>query len=854
VTVMASRVRRLTWAPEDVQLSSPSDMLSKSSAGKASKYDLADLPATGGKTVAPLASGGVVKVGKEGYIHGYICVRPPCGPVYTEATHDTKTGKIYHDGAVIGRQLKKEPGDMGYSAAYLKPDGSKVKLSGYATRAESALAVAQYRDVSVMHDEATGGVKTALASAQAALEAGDKDAAARSLGEAAATVRAGGDDGMASHVDHVRSVLAGEGAVEPKALSSAATPAGDLLRTSGQLWQTDEGTAQLPEAQKDAVARVWYSDAFNDANSHLRSGGAPTSDMTDFTDAINSAKPFQSDVMLYRGVAGGDRVFGPAGSAVGKDITDPGFMSTTPDEKLARNYGGSSFGEGRTVLVLHAPAGSRALKADDDIISRSVGRGRFSSADEAKEYTFAPGTSYRVTSDETTPGGTRVLHADITPAPKRAAVSEVVKPDDSHLNGFEIADKMNDEPSYVPSDEAHQKLATDHAKVTADWQHMTYSDKGYFQKQADVQTLAKAVDESKNRRQLAAATAAAAAARGKSLDTSMLTGSMDDYLPAADAAEWRGLVSDSHLSFPNPKDEPWGEHGSPGYEKAYRLDRLKYTAAQAMMEKAGVPPEAAEAIAGWPSMETKDRYMWSGDSLFTTMETTANNWSSTGDNASLVSTLYDRSRAMSAPPDVRASDFTRHQKEIPGGSFGSSWAWDDESPEAAKRREDASAYWGVRAQQHYTQQVLDSMPKRAQQEQIPVARMIYGAQASALRNAVSSGQGWKVATRSLSSWAEPSPRAAKSVERYITGDMWHSGVMGQDPIWLAQKVSPDQVFMHWRGEGELRNGVKVLGEIVVPDSDVTNATAGVNDSLAAALAAVSSSVPVAVPGSEVTSE
>jgi hypothetical protein len=38
----------------------------------------------------------LVKVGPEGYIHGYICVRPPCGEA-VEAEFSSKTGEIRHD-------------------------------------------------------------------------------------------------------------------------------------------------------------------------------------------------------------------------------------------------------------------------------------------------------------------------------------------------------------------------------------------------------------------------------------------------------------------------------------------------------------------------------------------------------------------------------------------------------------------------------------------------------------------------------------------------------------------------------------------------------------------------------------
>ncbi len=600
---------------------------------------------TAGKTAAAV----ITKVGKEGYIHGYICVRPPCGPVYAGAVHDKSTGKIFHDGSLVARQLKKEDGDTGYSIDHIESDGSKTKLTGFTTRGQAAIAAVAYHDIGILHgQQADGAAKNSLTDAGSRLAAGDTAGAAQLLRDAATAARASGNEGAASHADHIRAGLTGEDAVEPKPIMPAAFPA-----------------------------------------------------------VTEAASPLLSP--------------------------------KTPDE---------------------------------------------------------------------------------------------------------VASKLENDPSYVPSDSEHAALKAEYDKKTAEWQANDNYNAARFAAQAHVQNLYKAVEESKKRRQLAAETAAAQAAHGKKLDVSMMAGKMTDYLSPSDAAEWKSMIADSHLKFPDPADAPWVDGRSPGSARAERLDRLKYTAAQQMLEKAGVPHEAAEAIAGWPSMKTGDRYgSMNGDDRFNSMESMISDWATTGENAGKVSAAYNRARAMNSPPDTRAADFTRHREKItvtPAYSFDG-WKWDDESPEAAKRRDDAAVYWGIRAQQHYTSQVIGSLPKRAQQDEIPVARMIYGDQAKALRNAVENGQDWKAATRSLSSWAEPSPRAAKSVERYITGDMWHSGVMGQNPVWLAQKVPPSQVFMHWRGEGELRNGVKVLGEIVPADSDVTSANAGMNDNLATALATAPSS-------------
>ena len=413
-------------------------------------------------------------------------------------------------------------------------------------------------------------------------------------------------------------------------------------------------------------------------------------------------------------------------------------------------------------------------------------------------------------------------------APEASPAPEPVKK--PVLTPDELVQKLNDDPSYVPSDEEHQALDDEYQAVSKRWTEAAFGSNPegirrwgdeYFSMQARNDVLYRAVATSSTRRELAAESAAAEAARGKVLDTSAFSGSFDEHLPPSEAAEIKSLIRDSHLAFPDPKGVPWGEHGSPGYERSYRLDTLKYKSAQSMMENAGVPHEAARAIAGWPGMKTSDRYMTSASGgRFPNMLNNVARWASTGDDARAVSTFFDQARTMKKP-SISESDFTRHaetrQPTYSGGKPYDVLAWDDQSPEADKRREDAAIYWGVRAQEYYTKQVLASLHKRQQKDSITVTRMIYGDQAQALKNAMAMGQDWQVKTRTLSSWAEPSARAKntiqKSSEKYIT-----QSVGGKNPVWLTQEAVPAQVFMHWRGEGELRNSVKVLGEVVVADS------------------------------------
>jgi hypothetical protein len=131
----------------------------------------------------------LVKVGPEGYIHGYICVRPPCGQ-YKEAVHSRSNGKILDgDGNRIGQQLKKEPGDAGYRIRYIVPGSTRdyVNISPqFATRDDAAKAVVIYHNIRVLRDSAYEWPdKRQILSAASSFQQGDYAAAEAKLEEVA---------------------------------------------------------------------------------------------------------------------------------------------------------------------------------------------------------------------------------------------------------------------------------------------------------------------------------------------------------------------------------------------------------------------------------------------------------------------------------------------------------------------------------------------------------------------------------------------------------------------------------------------------------------------------------------------
>ena len=148
----------------------------------------------------------VVKIGKEGYIHGYICVRPPCGQ-YTEAHFDSKTGSVLHDGTRIGKLRKNEDGT--FSVTHHAADGTKEKLGArYGKRGGAAMMVVPYHNLAVLHEQAAPGeVKDELGKARVALKAGSHGVAVMHLARAEVAASKSGDAVTSSHVLDVKAAL-----------------------------------------------------------------------------------------------------------------------------------------------------------------------------------------------------------------------------------------------------------------------------------------------------------------------------------------------------------------------------------------------------------------------------------------------------------------------------------------------------------------------------------------------------------------------------------------------------------------------------------------------------------------------
>jgi hypothetical protein len=171
---------------------------------------------TGGKIKIRIAD--LLKVGPEGYIHGYICVRPPCGR-YQEARRQTHGGKtVAPSGHVIGRDLKREPGDPGYKIKYTSPImGKSTVLGHFTSRQEASQAVVLYHNMHMLTASAQPNVQDKLLQAQERLAAGDHAGALSALSQAHGRAD---DEQSATHIDQLHQALS--------SLQQPGTPAAPL--------------------------------------------------------------------------------------------------------------------------------------------------------------------------------------------------------------------------------------------------------------------------------------------------------------------------------------------------------------------------------------------------------------------------------------------------------------------------------------------------------------------------------------------------------------------------------------------------------------------------------------------------
>jgi hypothetical protein len=314
----------------------------------------------------------LVKVGPEGYIHGYICVRPPCGEKprfvsYGDVKRE-KGGLIVHQpsGWAIGRVDKNDDGTFTLTHA----DGDTV-IAPKLSYAAPWLANLHNR-------------KIEEASRESAKQQADADLTARLR------------------------------APEPSALDDGL----DRTLKDDDLWRSGNGlrTKDLTPADLDDLHETWYdyypAMALNDVlrtpdeewdkrsyASEPRVIAAKARRLNlaaKFRDLISSSRPFTKPAVMYR-YADGSEPFGTAGTyQPGDVIADRGFVSASAKPDLFSTH------DGKAHVIVHVPAGARALRSERQFFRNEPDYDNFN------EYTFAPSTKFRVVSDNGDPANRQI--------------------------------------------------------------------------------------------------------------------------------------------------------------------------------------------------------------------------------------------------------------------------------------------------------------------------------------------------------------------------------------------------------------------------------------------------------------
>jgi hypothetical protein len=222
----------------------------------------------------------VVKVGPEGYIHGYICVRPPCGPKYKAAEVDKRKGTVSHDGVKIGKVPSKDT-DGKYSAIHYKTDAAGVavreKLPARFDTAQQAFdAIPLYHNISrLAEQDTTPSVGMALDDARSAFARGDAGIAADHLSLAVTLAKNSGQESLSQHIDHVRGVIRrGEADAEIAALpEESVVPSGYSARWDQIAQDGPQSLVMSAEDEADQVMTERHPDRiFGGPNGNVPEG------------------------------------------------------------------------------------------------------------------------------------------------------------------------------------------------------------------------------------------------------------------------------------------------------------------------------------------------------------------------------------------------------------------------------------------------------------------------------------------------------------------------------------------------------------------------------------------------------
>lgn len=394
----------------------------------------------------------VVKVGPEGYEHGWICVRPPCG---------SKPGKLKRGDLQVKRDGNIMHRSSGWGIGHVGKGGngkftathSDGHISRHQNKETAIRALANHynsgktkRDFSE-EEKKKPASNEERGSVAGNLRPGDKIIAAfggppsdhvvisadhDDKGNVKLTVEDGSGARHAITVsadDEIsRASSAKPSAGAPlKALPGKKQDAGNELRGDDAL-KVVSRPSNLTSDEKSALSNYGFTAGYTTVNPYLHHDGQvfdktimgywpakpgekklAASMISGMDSAFAKATPLPQSIVVHRGTGNVDDMFGKPGSLVGKAFNAKAYTSTT-------TVPGATVGNGLDYeskpgkIEIHVPVGSKVLPGNDF----------------EKEVILPRNASFHVLSDEIKPGGQRHIKLMYEPASSPSKSSQLL--------------------------------------------------------------------------------------------------------------------------------------------------------------------------------------------------------------------------------------------------------------------------------------------------------------------------------------------------------------------------------------------------------------------------------------------
>lgn len=158
-----------------------------------------------------------------------------------------------------------------------------------------------------------------------------------------------------------------------------------------------------PSAEEKAAVKAYMTTRYREINGPLRDGKAladQDQESVHHLDALMRRSATEQEMTLWRGTSEIQSWktpdVWPPENAIGTVIEDRGFVSTSPEERVAKNFGAD------VLFKITVPKGSRGL----DLRDRDFG------LNEA-EFLLSRGSRFRITDESPAPGGKRLIELEL---------------------------------------------------------------------------------------------------------------------------------------------------------------------------------------------------------------------------------------------------------------------------------------------------------------------------------------------------------------------------------------------------------------------------------------------------------